>query len=214
MRHPDYFTDKGFHWSFGAGPKSSGVRVLHRYQQAGYWQANPNMPSIDELAAFTQPRFPTLSVNVVGPSKTEGLLRSTFAKGTFFRMRKKTCDAKKGKRYWHGLNMYVVKSVVDKGLRNYLPNHGPSGVYCFADVRAYKTASYCYYVLSGTGCAWTVVAELAIDPSHVKKYAHDQYVADETNVTLVALWFHGVSQNEFTNEWIWPVWNPSLEVPS
>ena len=58
------------------------------------------------------------------------------------------------------------------------------------------------------------VAELAIDPSRVKKYAHDQFVADEKNVTLVALWFHGVSQNEFTNEWVWPVWDPSLEVPS
>ena len=37
---------------------------------------------------------------------------------------------------------------------------------------------------------------------------------EQLDVTVVALWFHGISQNEFTNQWIWPVWTPSLEVPS
>ena len=84
----------------------------------------------------------------------------------------------------------------------------------FNDTRAHKVSSYCYHVLSGSGCAWTVIAELAIDPHRTCKFSVDQKVADEADVAVVALWFHGVSQNDFNCEYIWPLWEPSLEVPT
>ena len=73
-------------------------------------------------------------------------------------------------------------------------------------------AYYSYHVLSGTGCAWSAFAELAIDPEKTSKFG-DQHRTDEAGVCLVALWFHGVSQTHFTEEYIWPLWDPDFEVP-
>ena len=98
-------------------------------------------------------------------------------------------------------------------MRNRKPDNGPPGVYCFSDCRAHKAAGYCCYVLSGIGCAWTAMAELVICPSRTKKFSHDQCVADQSNVTLVAIWLHVITQADFSYEYIFPLWDPSLEVP-
>ena len=97
-------------------------------------------------------------------------------------------------------------------MRNYAPDNGPIGVYCFNDVSIAKVINYCHYVLSGTRCAWTAFAELAIPFHKTAKFSLDQRVAQQQDVTVVALWFHGVSQTQFTVEHIWPPWDPSLEV--
>ena len=86
-------------------------------------------------------------------------------------------------------------------------------MYSFSDTRAQKIAFYSYYVLSGAGCAWTAFAEVAVD-TRLTVRCGDQYVTDEAGVFLVALWFHGVSQSDFTGEYLWPLWEPDLEVPT
>ena len=141
---------------------------------------------------------------------TNSLTRG-FPRGSLYKMPVADPPPNSGS-YWHGSILYVTYSLVRHGMRNHTPDHGPTGVYCFSDCRAQKVAGYCYYVLSGTGCAWTAIAELAICPTRTKKFSHDQCVADESNVTLVAIWFHGISQVEFSFEYIWPLWDPSLEV--
>ena len=117
-------------------------------------------------------------------------------------------------RQWRGSNLYVINYVLHSGLRNQVPHNGPAGVYIFNDTRAHKVAQYTYYVLSGTGCAWATFAELAVDPWRTKKHSHDQHVTDEAGVCLVAVWFHGMSQNNFSCEYIWPLWDPALELPT
>ena len=218
MRHSDYFIAKaceitGFRWSVGISKKCSGVKVRQRYLQAGFWQAYLLAPSINELTSFTGPRFPGTVLQAAEGTPAQSLLRPGFPRGTFFRMLLLEAIANRS-RYWHGSNLYVINSAVRNGLRNQTADHGPRGVFCFSDTRAHKVSSYCYYILSGSGCAWTVIAELAIDPYRTRKFSVDQTFADEADVALVALWFHGVSQNEFNCEYIWPLWEPSLEVPT
>lgn len=216
MRKPSYFDEEGFRWAEGLGKNSSGARVRKRYAQAGYWLANPAEPSLEELKKFTDSRFPNSPVDDVSTeamASAPDALAKGFGKGLLYRM--PVCDAPANcNRHWHGSNLYVIKSVLHSGLQNQVPDNGPPGVYSYTDTRANKAAGYCFYVLSGTGCAWTAFAELAVDPERTQKYSHDQHVTREAGVCLVALWFHGVSQNNFTCEYIWPLWDPALEVPT
>ena len=75
-----------------------------------------------------------------------------------------------------------------------------------------KVANYCHYILSGSGCAWSAFAQFAIPAIKTKKYATDQRYAQSQDITMTALWFHGVSQNQFLAEYIWPLWDPALEI--
>ena len=213
MRDQSYFIENGFRWATGSGKSSSGVRVRWRYEQAGYLNDDPAMPSIEELHEFAETRFPEFRV-VDGPIEAmapDALLKG-FGGGKLYRMHVSDAPLSRA-RQWHGSNLYVIESVLRTGLRNQIPASGnPPGVYSFNDARAHKMAYYSYHVLSGTGCAWTAFAELAIDPLQTAKFG-DQHVTDEAGVCLVALWFHGVSQKDFTEEYIWPLWEPGLEVP-
>ena len=166
-----------------------------------------------ELSPFTGPRFPGAVLQAAEGNPVLNLLMPGFPRGSFFKISIAEASANRG-RYWHGSNLYVINSAVRNGLRNQTADHGPPGIFCFSDTRAHKVSSYCYHILSGSGCAWTVIAELAIDPHRTRKFSVDQKVADEADVALVALWFHGVSQCEFNCEYIWPPWEPSLEVLS
>ena len=214
MRDHSYFIESGFRWAMGSAKSSSGYRVRWRYEQAGYLNDDPAMPSIEELHELTETRFPDFYVDD-GPieAMAPDALRKGFGGGKLYRMHVHDAPLSRP-RQWHGSNLYVIESVLRTGLRNQIPASGnPPGVYSFDDARAHKMAYYSYYVLSGTGCAWTAFAELAFDPLQTKKFG-DQHVTDEAGVCLVALWFHGVSQKQFTEEYIWPLWEPDLEVPT
>ena len=193
------------------GKNSSGVKVRQRFGSSGFWSARPTIPSIAELSQFTGPRFPEIVVMTDEALLIANRLSIGFPRGSFYRM-PVTDPHPYSEKYWHGANLYVVYSLVRDGMRNHKPDNGPPGVYCFSDCRAHKVAGYCCYVLSGIGCAWTAIAELAICPSLTKKFSHDQCVADQSNVTLVAIWFHGITQADFSYEYIFPLWDPSLEV--
>ena len=99
-----------------------------------------------------------------------------------------------------------------QGPLNHKPSNGPTGVYCFTDLRSNQVSYYCHYILSGSGCAWASFAQFAIPAGKTKKYAADQRYAQSEDITMTALWFHGVPQNQFTAEYIWPFWDPALEI--
>ena len=58
--------------------------------------------------------------------------------------------------------------------------------------------------------------ELKVHPAHTKKSGAqwDQWVTEEGYAVPHAVWFHGVTQEDFwPTMCIWPPWNPALEVP-
>ena len=59
--------------------------------------------------------------------------------------------------------------------------------------------SYMYYILSGSGVAWSVMFELRIDLAHTKKSGSSshQWVTEDGHATVHAAWFHGVTQDDF-----------------
>ena len=115
-------------------------------------------------------------------------------------------------RCWHGTNLYCVYSLFAKGPQNYTSANGPPGVYCFTDARAHKVPHYCVYILSGSGCAWTVFAKFAVPPWKSKKVSTDQRCAQAEDIIMTALWFHGIEQREFSAEYIWLSWVPAFEI--
>ena len=75
--------------------------------------------------------------------------------------------------------------------------------------------SYMYYILSGSGVAWSVMFELRIDLKDTRKKegSSHQYCTEEGYATVHAAWFHGVAQDDwFPTMHIWPTWNPDLEL--
>ena len=216
MRHPGFFSPKdgdqgGYRWAPGLTKTSKGYQVRQRITHDRHWCKRPVAPSVIELDHFTVPRFSASAEMIDAASLDPYDLRHGFPMGSLFRM-SLAKPPRDTERYWHGSNLYLAYSMGINGMRNYAPDNGPIGVYCFSDVRMAKVVNYCHYVLSGTGCAWTAFAELAIPFHKTAKFSSDQRVAQQQDVTLVALWFHGVSQTQFTVEHIWPPWDPSLEV--
>ena len=115
-------------------------------------------------------------------------------------------------RSWHGTNLYCAHSVAKHGLRGSTPQHGPFGVYSFNDSRVWKMQFYCVYTLSGTGRAWTAIVELAIPDGKYQTVSKVQWCSQAEDTTIVAVWLHGLEYSEFRSEFIWPTWNPELEI--
>ena len=93
-----------------------------------------------------------------------------------------------------------------------MPNHGPDGIYSFSDKHINKIPSYCDYVLSGTGRAWTVVIETEITDKY-ETISKTQCCTQVQGTSVVAIWIHGLHHADFSNERIWPRWRPELEIP-
>ena len=115
-------------------------------------------------------------------------------------------------RSWHGTNLYCAQSVAKHGLRGSTPDHGPFGVYSFNDSRVWKMQFYCVYTISGTGRAWTAIVELAIPDGKYQTVSKVQWCSQAEDTTIVAVWLHGLEYSEFRSEFIWPTWNPELEI--
>ena len=121
------------------------------------------------------------------------------------------------KTSWHGSNLYVAGSIIKTG--KMLPSYGDSGrksgIWSMKSSNRRLCGSYMYYILSGSGVAWSVMFELKIDPNHTKKggSSSHQYCTEEGHATVHAAWFHGVTQDDFfPGMYIWPTWNPDLEL--
>ena len=115
---------------------------------------------------------------------------------------------------WHGTNLYCAHSVATHGLLSKNPDHGPPGIYSFSDSHIWKTQFYCFYTLSGTGRAWSVIIELAISAAKYVKVSKIQRCSQVEDTAVVAIWFHGLHFSEFKEEIIWPRWVPALEIPA
>ena len=215
MRDPDYFRPEygaqgGYRWALGLSSGSAGARVRQRFKSDGQWRPRTVSPSLEEITCFTEKRSlpPPVEVDVadIPLAITRG-----FPSGSLFRIQM-AVDPPHMERFWHGSNLYCASSLYKQGPVNHKPSNGPTGVYCFTDARGTKVANYCLYILSCSGCAWSAFAQFAIPAIKTKKYATDQRYAQSQDITMTALWFHGVSQNQFLAEYIWPLWDPALEI--
>ena len=115
-------------------------------------------------------------------------------------------------RSWHGTNLYCVHSIFVLGLLPHMPKHGPDGIYTLSDKDINNTPFYCDYVLSGTGRAWTAIIETETIDEYVK-VSRIQRCSQASGTPVVAIWFHGLHHDEFSEERIWPRWRPDCEIP-
>ena len=217
MRDPRFFNPEhgvqgGYRWALGTRPGSAGARVRQRFRDDGQWRQLPSSSALSEIIAFTEKRSlpPPVEVDAadIPPTISQG-----FPTGSLFRLRIAE-HPRHTETFWHGSNLYCATSLYMQGPANHEPANGPSGVYCFTDARANKVAYYCHYVLSGSGRAWAAIAQLAIPATKTKKFSTDQRYAQAQDITITALWFHTVSQDQFVAEYIWPCWDPTLEIGS
>ena len=117
---------------------------------------------------------------------------------------------------WHGSNLYVARSIIEtRTMEASHGSHGHYGVWSNKVSRRSKCGSYMYYIPSGSGVVWGVMFELRVDRAFTKVSGanYDQWVTLPEHVRVVSAWFHGVSQSDFWPcMYIWPVWDPRLEV--
>ena len=215
MRDPDYFRPEygaqgGYRWALGLSSGSAGARVRQRFKSDGKWRPRTVSPSLKEITCFTEKRSlpPPVEVDV---ADTPLAITRGFPSGSLFRIQM-AVDPPHMERFWHGSNLYCASSLYKQGPVNHKPSNGPRGVYCFTDARGAKVANYFHYILSGSGCAWASFAQFAIPAGKTKKYAADQRHAQSEDITMTALRFHGIPQNQFTAEYISPIWDPAIEI--
>ena len=215
MRVLSYFkppdgTSGGYLWATGANSGSAGHRVRCRFRTDGNCRT-PSVSALDEIICFTNKRSLPIPKAIDESDSSTFSIKQVFARGSLFKIELGT-PPPHSHRSWHGTNLYFAHSVAKHGLRSSTPPHGPFGVYSFSDSRVWKVPFYCVYTLSGTGRAWTVIVELAIREGKYQTVSKVQWCAQAQDITMVAVWFHGVEHSEFTGESIWPTWNPELEV--
>ena len=215
MRDPAFFNpvqgvQGGYRWALGTSRGSAGSKVRQRFRDDSQWCQPASISALEEITAFTEKRF-LPQPEEVNLDDTPLAISQGFATGSLFRLliAEQPPDMM---TYWHGSNLYSITSLYMQGPANHVPSNGPSGVYCFSDARANKVVHYCHYVLSGSGRAWATFAQFAILASQTKKFATDQHYAQAKDITLTAIWFHAVPQDQFVAEYIWPIWDASLEI--
>ena len=164
-----------------------------------------------EIFGFTEKRSLPRPIAVDVSDFSLFAITGAFPSGSLFRI-EIAVHPPHMERCWHGSNLYCAHSLFTQGPLNYTPSNGPSGVYCFTNLRGHKVLHYCYYTLSGSGCAWAVFAQFAVPIGKSKKVSTDQRCAQAEDILMTALWFHGLEQREFSAEYIWPTWDPALEI--
>ena len=169
------------------------------------------MSALDEMTSFTSKRSLPIpdAINESDPSTFT--IKQVFPLGSLYKIDLGT-PPHQSVRSWHGTNLYCAHSVALHGLRGKKPDHGPFGIYSFSDSQIWKTPFYCFYTLSGTGRAWTVIVELAIADAKYQTIAKVQWCSQMADTTVVAVWLHGLHYSEFREELIWPTWCPECEI--
>ena len=200
----------GYAWALGKKPGSAGYQVRERFRSDGHCRRQ-TFPSLAEISCFTEKRTLPSPIAVDESDCSFMNITRAFPYGSLFKI-EMVPHPRHMERCWHGSNLYCAYSLFTKGPQNYTPANGPPGVYCFTDPRAHKVPHYCVYILSGSGCAWTVFAQFAVPPGKSKKFSADQRCAQAQDIIMTALWFHGIEQREFSAEYIWPTWVPALEI--
>ena len=169
------------------------------------------MTALEEAISFTSKRSLPIPVAIDDNDLSSFTIRKVFPLGSLFKIALGT-PPDGSVRSWHGTNLYCAHSVAVHGLFAKKTDHGPHGIYSFSDNQIWKIQFYCYYTLSGSGCAWAVFAQFAVPIGKSKKVSTDQRCAQAEDILMTALWFHGLEQREFSTEYIWPPWDPALEI--
>ena len=213
MRKTSYFTPPGglgYQWATGIGPRSAGRRVRARFEHDGN-SRTPVLSALEEVQCYTDKRSMPTPVAHRDSDISAFNIRKSFPSGSLFKVAVRA-PAVNSLRSWHGTNLYCAYSIFVLGLLANMPNHGPDGIYSFSDKHINKIPSYCDYVLSGTGRAWTVVIETEISDKY-ETISKTQCCTQVQGTSVVAIWIHGLHHADFFNERIWPRWRPELEVP-
>ena len=171
------------------------------------------MTALDEITAFTSKRSLPIPEAINESDPFTFTIKQVFSLGSLYKIVLGT-PPHQSVRSWHGTNLYCAHSVALQGLLGKRPDHGPPGIYSFSDSQIWKTLFYCFYTLSGTGRAWTVIIELAIADAKYQTVAKVQRCSQVADTTVVAVWFHGLHYSEFKEELIWPTWCPDCEIPA
>ena len=143
------------------------------------------------------------------PDISSFILRKSFPLGFLFKVAVRE-PAVNTLRSWHGTNLYCAYSIFALGLLANRPDNGPDGIYSFSDKYINKIPSYCDYVLSGSGRAWTVIIETEILDTY-ETISNIQRCTQAQGTSVVAIWIHGLHHADFSNERIWPRWCPEVE---
>ena len=215
MRLVSYFkppdgTEGGYLWATSTNSGSAGRRVRCRFRTGGHCRT-PLLSALDEIMSFTNKRSLPIPQAIDESDFSTFSIKKVFPLGSLFKIELgKPPDH--SDRSWHGTNLYCAHPVAKHGLRGRTPQHGPFGVYSFNDSRVWKMQFYCVYTLSGTGRAWTAIVELAIPDGKYQTVSKVQWCSQAEDTTIVAVWLHGLEYSEFRSEFIWPTWNPELEI--
>ena len=211
MRKTSYFSPAGgpgYQWATGVGPRSAGHRVRSRFENDGN-ASTPGLPALEEITCYTEKRSMPHPVAYCDEDLSAFNLRRSLPLGSLFKIAVRA-PAANTTRSWHGSNLYSAHSIFVSGLLANRPDNGPVGIYSFGDDRIKKTSSYCHYVLSGSGRAWSAIIETGI-PNSWKTVSKIQRCTQAQNTTVVAIWIHGLDHRDFSDERIWPRWRPEVE---
>ena len=200
----------GYAWATGVSPGSAGRRVRSKFEEDGNCRT-PSMTALEEATCFTSKRSLPIPVAIDDNDLSSFTIRKVFPLGSLFKIALGT-PPDGSVRSWHGTNLYCAHSVAVHGLFGKKPDHGPHGIYSFSDKQIWKIQFYCYYTLSGTGRAWTVITEIAIADAKYQAVSKIQRCSHVEDTTVVAVWLHGLHYSEFTEEIIWPRWCPECEI--
>ena len=214
MRKVSYFTPaggRGYQWAIGIAPRSAGHRVQTRFETDGN-ALTPGLPALEEITCYTDKRSMPPPVAYCDADLSAFNLRRSFPLGFLFKIAVRV-PAANTIRSWHGSNLYSAHSIFVSGLLANRPDNGPVGIYSFGDDRIKKTSSYCDYVLSGSGRAWSVIIETGI-PKSYETVSKIQRCTQAQSTTVVAIWIHGLDHGDFSHERIWPRWCPEVEFSS
>ena len=178
----------------------------------------PAVVTVEELQEFLQSRFPNLIDRVEQVPFETSSSEDGHREGKWFRIiLSDAFPCPDFQTSWHGSNLYVAGSIIKTG--KMWPSYDASGR--LLGIRSHKSSnrklcgSYMYYILSGSGVAWSVMFELRIDLNHTQRggSSSHQHCTEEGHATVHAAWFHGVTQDDFfPHMHIWPTWNPDLEL--
>ena len=200
MRAKEYTQTVGFIWHVGHGKAAS--KVQWRLGEAHMLKPTPAVPTVKELQEYLCSRFPNLSDQLEQVPFETSSSEDGHREGKWFRIiLSDAFPCPDFQTSWHGSNLYVAGSIIKTG--KMWPSYDASrrlfGIWSHKSSNRKLCGSYMYYILSGSGVAWSVMFELRIDLNHTQRggSSSHQHCTEEGHATVHAAWFHGVTQDDF-----------------
>ena len=206
----------GFIYHVGRGKAAR--KVQWRLGEAHMLKPTPAVPTVKELQEFLRPRFPNFIDQLEQVPFETSASEDGHREGKWSRViLSDAFPCPDFQTSWHGSNLYVAGSIIKTGKMwgSYDASGRLFGIWSHKSSNRKLCGSYMYYILSGSGVAWSVMFELRIDLNHTQRggSSSHQHCTEEGHATVHAAWFHGVAQDDwFPGMYIWPTWNPDLEL--